>query len=190
MVPPEEGTVRIRLASPVSDELKLPKGFWLRLDSTNGVTYARMKEKATVQEGRIAAVIQLKSTKIFDRRNTETKETKNKLTELEFVGGHRKLESGKLADVFRELDADGDGLLTGEEFSNRDGWDEEKTMEFNEVNVVHLPRPTKSEAKAIEKQLAEQKISGLIIEYAKTKGYTYGEGKQGMYVSAPGPSST
>jgi Na+(H+)/acetate symporter ActP len=190
MVPPEDGTVRIRLASPASDELKLPKGFWLRLDSTNGVTYARMKEKATVQKGRVTAAILLKPTEIFDRRNTETEKTEDELTELEFAGGHRKLESWKLADVFRELDADGDGLLTEEEFTNRDGWLEEKAMEFDEVKVIHLPRPTKSEAMAIEKQLAEQEISGLNVKYAKTKGHVYGEGIQGVYVSAPGPSST
>ena len=190
MVPPENGTVRIQLASPASDELKLPKGFWLRLDSTNGVTYARMKEKITVQKGRVTASILLKPTEIFDRRNTDTKESRKELTELEFVGGHRKLESGKWSVVFRELDTDGNGLLTEKEFINRKGWREEKKREFDEINVIHLPRPTKSEAKAIENQIAEQEILGLNVKYAKAKGYVYGEGKQGVYVSAPGPSST
>ena len=190
MVPPEEGTVRIHLPSPALGELRLPKGFWLRLDSTNGVTYARMKEKATMQKGRVTAAILLKPPEIFDRRNTDTNETKKELTEQEFIGGHRKMESGKWSEVFRELDADGDGLLTEKEFINRDGWHEEKAREFDEINVIHLPRPTKSEAKAIENQLAEQEIRGLNVKYAKAKGYVYGEGKQGVYVSAPGPSAT
>ncbi len=190
MVPPEEGTVRIQLATPASDELKLPKGFWLRLDGANGATYVRMKEKAMVKKGRVTAVIKLKPTEIFDRRNTDTKESRKELTELEFVGGHRKLESGEWSVVFRELDADGNELLTEKEFINRKGWREEKKREFDEINVIHLPRPTKSEAKAIESQMAEQEILGLNVKYAKAKGYVYGEGKQGVYVSAPGPSST
>ena len=190
MVPPEEGTVRIHLSSPALDELRLPKGFWLRLDSTNGVTYARMKEKATVRENRATATIQLKPSKIFDRRNTDTKKTKEELTEQEFLGGHRKLEKEKWTGIFEELDADGNGLLTEEEFIRRKGWDKGQEREFPEIKVIHLPQPTKSEAQAIEKQLERQEARELKLDYAKTKEYLYGKGKQGVYVSAPGPSAT
>ena len=190
MVPPEEGTVRIQLESPALTEQKIPKGFWLRLDSANGVTYARVKEKATVQKGRVTATIQLKPLEIFGRRNTDTKKTKRELTEHEFMGRHRKLEQRKWTRVFQKLDVDGNGLLTEEEFIRREGWHENKEREFAEIKVIHLPQPTESEAKAIEKQWARQGSHLLKLDYVKAKGYKYGEGKQGVYVSAPGPSAT
>ncbi|SVB09104.1 uncharacterized protein METZ01_LOCUS161958, partial [marine metagenome] len=60
----------------------------------------------------------------------------------------------------------------------------------NEVKVICLPQPTHAEAKAIEKQLAQQSLAIIPFTYTKESGYLYGEGKQGVYVSAPGPSAT
>ncbi|HIL25074.1 MAG TPA: hypothetical protein EYG19_06700 [Verrucomicrobia bacterium] len=59
----------------------------------------------------------------------------------------------------------------------------------NEVNVICLPKPTGAEMKAIEKQLAQQSVPANSFVYQKKSGYKYGAGKQGVYVSAPGPSS-
>jgi sodium/pantothenate symporter len=60
----------------------------------------------------------------------------------------------------------------------------------NEVDVICMPKPTDAEAKAIESQLAKQTVAAIPFVYQKESGYKYGEGKQGVYVSAPGPSST
>ena len=60
----------------------------------------------------------------------------------------------------------------------------------NEVNVICLPKPTSAEATAIEKQLAQQSVPANSFIYQKNSDYKYGAGKQGVYVSAPGPSST
>jgi Na+/pantothenate symporter len=60
----------------------------------------------------------------------------------------------------------------------------------NEVNVICLPKPTSAEATAIEKQLAQQSVPAIPFVYQKKSDYKYGAGKQGVYVSAPGPSST
>jgi sodium/pantothenate symporter len=58
-----------------------------------------------------------------------------------------------------------------------------------EVEVICLPQPTREESKAIERQLAEQTVAAIPFVYKKKSEYKYGAGKQGVYVSAPGPSS-
>ena len=60
----------------------------------------------------------------------------------------------------------------------------------NKVNVICLPKPTDTEMKAIEKQLGQQSVAVIRFVYEKESSYKYGAGKQGVYVSAPGPSST
>ncbi|MBC8325159.1 MAG: hypothetical protein H8E27_05995 [Verrucomicrobia subdivision 3 bacterium] len=59
----------------------------------------------------------------------------------------------------------------------------------SEVKVICLPRPTREESKAIERQLAQQTVAVTSFVYQKKSEYKYGAGKQGVYVSAPGPSS-
>eukprot|EP00665_Eupelagonemidae_sp_cell47_P009035 gene9035-5118_t len=44
--------------------------------------------------------------------------------------------------------------------------------------------------KAIEKQMGQQSVAAIPFVYQKESDYKYGAGKQGVYVSAPGPSST
>ncbi|MDC0143515.1 hypothetical protein OAK45_03170 [Verrucomicrobia bacterium] len=59
----------------------------------------------------------------------------------------------------------------------------------DEVDVICLPQPTDAEVNAIEKQMGQQSVATIPFVYQKESDYKYGAGKQGVYVSAPGPSS-
>jgi len=59
----------------------------------------------------------------------------------------------------------------------------------NNLAVICMPRPTTGEAKVIEEQMARQKTEAVTFTYEKESEYKYGAGKQGVYVSAPGPSA-
>ncbi len=60
---------------------------------------------------------------------------------------------------------------------------------LNHLKVICLPRPTVSEKVVIEKQMAKQSTPVISFTYRKESEYKYGAGKQGVYVSAPGPSA-
>ena len=133
--------------------------------------------------------MRMKPSEAFDRRNTDPKKTKETLTKTEFMELIQPNESQAHSDLFGKLDKDENGLLTKAEFINREGWAKDKMRDGFEIKVIYLSQPTKSEIKSIERQIAGQQTQGLLVKYASSSEYEYGAGKQGVYVSAPGPSA-